>query len=334
MNQDDTRTAKNGFEKLRLRRPTRAAVIAAGAIGLLPDDVDAVTLTDGTDVTFGGVEYSNVADPETVDVPLTILPGFTGDDAYGLATDATLISGRNDAFDDFGGITVNGTSFNPPADLTDFTTTPDGGFFTPLSFADIGGIETRVDFFFDDSSPTARVFATFRNTNSATETVDVAYGGDLGCDSGCTIEDTSNGDAVFDQSTDQWTIISDGPADTDPFLTFVRFGPGGQAPADSPAYPGVVTAFDLDLMADIWELELEAGETESLLMFVHLGDSLAESQAASANFASLQSLDAAGLTVGLSSTQLTQTVNWVPEPSCISMGLCLIVAAFLARWRR
>lgn len=329
-------TTKNGFDKLRLERSAAAAAIAGAAAGLLPGDAEAVTISDGTSITFGGVSYSSAGDPTSVDAPLTSLPGATGSSAFALATDATLTaSGRSDAFDDFGGITVNGTSFNPPGGLSDFTTTSDGGFITPLSFADIGGIETRLDFFYDDSSPTARVFGTFRNTNSATETVDVAYGGDLGCDSDCTIEDTSNGDAIFDQSTDAWTIISDGPSDSDPFLSFVRFSPGGQAPASSPAYPGVATSFDLDDMADVWQLTLDPGETQSLMLFVRFSDSLAEAQTATADYANLTTLEAAGLTAGLTSTQLGQTVNLVvPEPSSILLVGSLLVAAVLGWWRR
>ncbi|MEA5511297.1 PEP-CTERM sorting domain-containing protein [Crocosphaera sp. UHCC 0190] len=71
------------------------------------------------------------------------------------------------------------------------------------------------------------------NTTGSSQGVEVLYGGELGSDSNTIIEATSSGDAVFQQA-DRWFISSDQGAETDPILTFVRYGMGSvQAVFDS-----------------------------------------------------------------------------------------------------
>ncbi|MEA5511298.1 hypothetical protein VB715_16110 [Crocosphaera sp. UHCC 0190] len=54
--------------------------------------------------------------------------------------------------------------FNQPNAQVDQTTTGTGTFLNTIAPVDIGGINTSLDYFFDGSSPTARILATFTNT--------------------------------------------------------------------------------------------------------------------------------------------------------------------------
>ena len=295
------------FDKLRLSSPARrgAAVVALCAAGALAaGKANAVTINaTGFTTTVGGVVYTSIGRNSTVDTPLTLLPGATGGQGYGL-TDASLTaSGQGDAFDDFGGITVNGKAFNQPGGVVDRTFTSDGMFLTTLTPENIDGIDTSLDYFADDSSPTLRVFSTFTNTNQDQTTFDVAYGGDLGCDSSCIIEDSSNGDAIFDQATDRFIVVSDG-GPFDPVLTFVRFGEGGLAPTSTPAVPGQSFSGSFDVLGDVYTLTLDPDETVSLLYFVHFNVDVADATSDSATFANLTTLGNDGLLVGLSQQQL------------------------------
>jgi len=341
-NQDERGSINNsGFDKLRLRVHRRAiagAAAGAAALGLAGQAQGVTIAASGISITFGGVEYTEISN-SSIFSPLTTLPGATGDRAWGIS-DATTASG-GDAFDGFAGITVNGVAFNQPNNMVDFATTGDGGFLTTITPADIGGIDTSLDYFFDDSSPTARVFATFTNNNANAESVEVAYGGDLGSDGNTTLEDTSTGDSTFESGLDRWIISSD-DGDGDPVLTFVRFGQGGvQVASSTPEVP----EGDNDLFADIWTLALNPGETQSLLWYVQLNPSLTLSQAGTADFDSLAALSNAGLLAGLTDTQINQAVNWVPpaappqtavpEPaSPLLMGMALVAVAGVVWFRR
>ncbi|GCL47647.1 PEP-CTERM sorting domain-containing protein [Microcystis aeruginosa] len=236
-----------------------------------------------------------------------------------------IVGERGDAFDDFGGITVNGAAFNQPNGQVDLTTTAAGTFLNTITPVNLGGINTSLDYFMSAARPTLRVFGTFTNTTANPLSADIAYGGALGCDGNCKIEDSSTGDNAFQSALDRWFITSDRPADEDPFITFVRFGPGGQLASSTPAVPSEDFNGVFDNFADIWTLSLAPGETKNLMWFANFNDSLAEAQAGTPVFNDLSTLGAAGLLAGLSPTQIGGTGNWVqqqppvatPEPSSL-----------------
>ncbi|TRU74481.1 MAG: PEP-CTERM sorting domain-containing protein [Microcystis viridis Mv_BB_P_19951000_S69] len=304
----------SAFDKLKL-----APIALAAGVGMMlaaaPAQAAVVTLAQT--VTQGGVVYSSIRN-STLSSPLTLLPGATGSSAYGIS-DAAIVGGRGDAFDGFAGITVNGAAFNQPNFQVDLTTTGAGTFVNTISPVNLGGINTSLDYFMSASSPTLRVFGTFTNTTANPLSAAIAYGGDLGCDDDCIIEDSSTGDNTFQSALDRWFITSDGPSDSDPFLTFVRFGPGGQLASSTPAVPGEDFNGALDNFGDIWTLSLASGETKSLMWFANFNDSLAEAQAGTSVFNNLSTLDASDLLEGLSPTQIGQTANWkqTPEPSSL-----------------
>jgi hypothetical protein len=295
----------SAFDKLKL-----APIALAAGVGMMlaaaPAQAAVVTLAQT--VTQGGVVYFNIGN-STVSSPLTVLPGATGSSAYGIS-DAAIVGGRGDAFDGFAGITVNGEAFNQPNFEVDLTTTGAGTFVNTISPVNLGGINTSLDYFMSASSPTLRVFGTFTNTTANPLSAAIAYGGRLGCDDDCIIEDSSTGDNTFQSALDRWFITSDGPSDLDPFVTLVRFGPGGQLASSTPAVPG---EGKLDNFGDIWTLSLAPGETKSLMWFANFNESLAEAQAGTSVFNNLSTLDTAGLLAGLSPTQIGAIANWAPQ---------------------
>ncbi len=300
----------SAFDKLKLAPIALAAGAGMMLAAAAPAQAAVVTLSQT--VTQGGVTYSSISN-STVRSPLTLLPGATGA-AYGIG-EARTVGGRGDAFDNFAGITVNGAAFNQPDFQVDLTTTGAGTFVNTISPVNLGGINTSLDYFMSASSPTLRVFGTFTNTTANPLSAAIAYGGNLGCDDDCTIEDSSTGDNAFQSALDRWFITSDGPVDFDPFLTFVRFGPGGQLASSTPAVPSEDFNGDFDNLADIWTLSLAPGETKSLMWFVNFNDSLAAAQAGTPVFDDLSTLGAAGLLAGLSPTQIEETANWKQQPA-------------------
>lgn len=317
----NTKMKNSAFDKLKLAPIALAA--GAGMMLAAAAPAQAAVVSLGQIVIQGGVRYTDISN-FTVATPLTLLPGATGSSAYGIS-DAKTVGGRTDAFDDFAGITVNGAAFNQPNDQVDLTTTAAGTFVNTISPLNLGGINTSLDYFMSAASPTLRVFGTFTNTTGNPLSAAIAYGGNLGCDDDCKIEDSSTGDNAFQSALDRWFITSDGPVDADPFVTLVRFGPGGQLASSTPAVPSEDFNGDFDNFADIWTLSLDPGETKSLMWFVNFNDSLAAAQAGTPVFNDLSTLGAAGLLAGLSPTQIGGTANWkqqqppvaTPEPSSL-----------------
>ncbi len=321
------------FEKLRLGGPKAAVGAGAVAMGLAGEPAAAVTVSIGTSITVstGGAVWSEIVN-STVDLPLSSLPGATTSfQGFGL-DDASLPGvGQTDAFDDFGGIRVNGVAFNHPGDMADLTTTAEGTFITTITPQDIGGIDTSYDFFFDGSSPTLRAVATLTNTTNAPLTAEVSYGGDLGSDDTTQIDGSESGDAVWDITTDGWAISSDGGDGPDPVLTYARFDPGSsEVASDTPSIPGTLDPFGNDegALADVFTLELDPGETERLMFLVQMSPDVATALSNASDFDSLATLDAAGLLAGLSPAEIGNIVNWdVPEPSTamVAAGAGLIL---------
>ncbi|NER04167.1 MAG: PEP-CTERM sorting domain-containing protein [Okeania sp. SIO3C4] len=307
----NSKTKNTAFEKLKLAPIAIAAATTGMMLAAAPGQA-VVTDLDIT-VTQGGVEYTDI-DNSTVD--LEGVPSATGDDAYGISEANLTDAGMDDSFDDFGGIFVNGAAFNQPNDEVDLTTTGAGTFVNTISPVNLGGIDTSLDYFMDASSPTLRVFGTFTNTTANPFSATIAYGGNLGCDSDCTLNDSSTGDTTFESELDRWFIVSDeddiaNDDPEDPVLTFVRFGPGGQVASSTPFFPG--DGDEDDDLTDIWNLSLAPGETQSLMWFVNFNETIAAAQAGTSVFDNLTTLGDAGLLDGLSQTQIDQTANWVPE---------------------
>ena len=269
-----------------------------------------------------------------------------------MRTSAASSDAGTDGFDSFAAISIDGVGFQQPNDKVDLTTTADGTFIATINPASLSGLDVSLDYFFDASSPTLRAFATLANpTDTAIDTT-LTYGGNLGSDDNARVINSSNGDNVLDQATDRWFSSDDNNDGGDPTLTFIRFGDGvvetpSQATFLTERIGNAPVAFQFDTFLDEFDMHIGSGETESLLFFVQFDDLGSQPSTASidARFLDLSTLQTAGLTAGLTDTQLSQTINFtaplgggpdpdpLPEPS--SLVLYLLGAVMLAgvgRW--
>ncbi|AUB82439.1 PEP-CTERM sorting domain-containing protein [Candidatus Thiodictyon syntrophicum] len=317
-------TQSNPFDRLRLALPAAglAATVAVGAAQAANVNLP-LTLTVGQ-VIYGHVntaarpnDYSGLNN-SFMSMVVTVggATGTGGTEAFRIGEAALKTAGSTmtDAFDSFAGIRVNGTFFQQPGTQVDLTTTGAGAFVNTTQVA-IGDIGTRLDYFMDGASPTLRVLASFTNTGNSDQTVEVLYGGALGSDDDTQIEDTSSGDADFQQA-DRWLISSDGGDGPDPVLTLVRYGEGTvQAASDTLAVPGTDSGNDsVDYFTDVWSLDLGVGETQSLMWFVQFSPDVATAQGGTGVFDDLEDLDGAGLlaAVGGGKIDTANIVNWAP----------------------
>ncbi len=285
-------------------------------------------------VTTGGVGYTAIKN-YTASLVTAAGTKTIGSRGYGVSSVSTALG--NDPIDGFAGIAVNGTMFRQPNDEVDLTTTADGAFVSTVSPRDIGGIETRLDYFMDASSQTLRVLASFTNTGATASSADVLYGGNLGSDEFTQVVASSSGDAAFQQS-DRWLVSNDGGDEEDTMVTLVRYGEGSvQAASATYAVPGTATGWgDPSYFTDVWTLSLDPGETQSLMWFVQFTPYSADVSNAVANaavFANLDTLDTAGLLAasGGGTIDTSKIVNWastggtVPVPGVLPlMGLGLL----------
>jgi len=344
------------FEKLRLAPKVATAVASVGmALGVAALPAKAVTVGLPLAVNTGnagwgrstqGGSASSYNGINNASASMVVTAGGldSDDPAYRIG-EAYLITGGGsltDAFDSFGGIRVNGTFFQQPSAQVDRTTTGAGTFLNTITPQNIGGINTSLDYFFDQSSPTARVLATFTNTTGSSQAVNVLYGGNLGSDNDTIIESSSSGDAVFQQA-DRWFVSSD-QGFGDPVLTFVRYGTGSvQTASNTFAVPGTDSGNgDVAYFTDVWDLNIDPGETQRLMWFVQLSETVATAVTnAATTFTNLTSLDNGGLLEGLSTSQQSEIVNWqsqqtppptTPEPSTLlGLGSLLLLGGFSKR---
>lgn len=343
------------FDRLRIARPLAVltAALGGGAAQAAPVSLPLNFTTGSVRYGASGTSYSGIA---TTTVPSMVVNAngdtITSIHVYGIG-EASLFAGgstlsnatitRADAFDRFAQIRVNGTFFTQPGGQVDLTTTGDGSFVTTLTPLNIGGIDTSLDYFMDNSSSTLRVLATFTNTTASSQSVEVLYGGNVGADEDTRLEATSSGDSTFQQA-DRWLISSDGGLG-DPVLTFVRYGSGTvEAASDTLAVLGTPTGTnDPDYFTDVWNLNIDAFATESLMWFVQFNFDATSAQAGTGVFDDLTSLSAFGLLAAVNGGEIdtSNIVNWepvsataVPLPGMLPlMGLGLFGLAY-ARQRR
>ncbi|MFM8331556.1 MAG: PEP-CTERM sorting domain-containing protein [Candidatus Methylumidiphilus sp.] len=326
---------KSAFEKLKLHPAARQAAAACvlGGAGLAPASAAVVNLPQR--VTAAGIKWSSARNNTAV---VATAAGGVQSNAYGIS-EAFIVDGRNDAFDGAAGIIVNGTAFNQPGGQVDRSTTAAGTFITTITPQTIGGINSRLDYFFSATSPIVRAFGSFTNTTGGTLPLSVAFGGNLGSDSNTTIAASSSGDTTLQASLDRWLISWDNGVLNDVFQTWAFFGPGATAPTYGRwGVAGSVTGY-IDRVGETWDLSLAAGQTANLMWFIQLNNSLSAAQTGTSTFNNISSLQAAGLLSGLSAGDLANTANWVattsvPEPASLALFGIGGLGAFAARRRR
>ncbi len=262
-----------------------------------------------------------------VALPQTIKGGGTGASTWDVRNSCSFaggtnamcigdgsLNGHNDAFDDFGGIVVDGVAVQAPGGLV----TVNGQFVTTAAQT-LSGLTVTLEYYFDPVTANWRTLATFVNPTGADISSVIHYGGNLGSDNNTVIRASSSGDLVF-KAADRWAISTDQLTDPigDPANTIVFYGPG------SPRVPitSVVTAHGVGPTFDdvdvSYNITVPAGQTRSLLFFVQFNTSGAEAIKAVGTFDSNTALLNAGLLDGLTQTTLSQILNW--DFSALSFG--------------
>jgi hypothetical protein len=236
---------------------------------------------------------------------------------------------------------VNGTQYRDPDGA--FATTANSVSGSPRTIA---GLTVSGDYFFFSGSPTVRALYTFTNPTGAAINVTVALGHNVGSDTATVVEATGDGDTVV-EGVDAWTVTSDAAPFSDPVVLLSRFGQGGQIGVASST---VVFAAGEEDMIDNYSLSVPAGQTRRLMLFSRLGADAATVIAAAPTFNNLASIQAAGLTAGLTPAQIAEIANWSPAGAAapilpvpvfsdwsrwfLMFAVGAVGALGVARWRR
>jgi hypothetical protein len=343
-----------GFKRLRLAAASAGAV-AASLFGGISRSARAVDTPTPIDVVAAGVNWGDVGN-EGSNFSNCTSDGVNGKRPAGPLggnsslclgiSEASIVSpSRSDGLDgglqvginDFGFINPDGT-----LDLTGTTVSTNGA---PAR----GGppVITNVQYFFSPTLPVVRALFSFTNSGQAAFTGTANIASNLGSDNNTIIQATQDGDTTV-ETTDRWIVTSDNaPTTGDPVLLWIRQGVG--APTGVSATPQVPGAGN-DNFQDNYPIDVPAGQTRRIMVFLRLGTDVPTSSAAAPTFDSLTSLNAAGLLSGLSTQEQSEIINWAPAaptgtsfvsnvPSLSDLGkltLALILggAALIALGRR
>lgn len=270
----------------------------------------------------------------------------TGSDFNGLSTsafgvsDGTLLPDRNDAYDDAFGFGVNGQGVNDDDGILDVTGSPSTGYRIVVDAVVPAGFAAQLEYFVYADPALIRAYFSITNTGATTEAAAIAFASDVGSDTNTNILDTGSGDTTLN-AADEFVISDDtvnGPAGNDPVVSFNFFGDGKQV------MPTSTGLFGLDDFNTLFDLTLNPGETQALLLFGGISASLEDAQILVEDLESLSTLEVAGYLDGLTPEQIAAIVNYgtpsattpaVPEPSALSLfGAGLLGLAWAGRRRR
>jgi len=191
------------------------------------------------------------------------------------------------------------------------------------------GVSVQAQFWFDPNAPIIRSLYSFSNPSATATNISLRWEVNLGSDTTTTLAGSTTGGATA-TAADHWLVTSDG-GNGDLVNTLVRYGMyAPHAPDSSTFLPGTAGGgSDGDLLADVYNVTLQPGQTISLMMFGELssisgGLSSAINSAtndAATMFTDYNALDSAGLLADLGVSR-SQIINWgepVPEPTMAAM---------------
>ncbi|NUM47043.1 MAG: proprotein convertase P-domain-containing protein [Anaerolineales bacterium] len=200
--------------------------------------------------------------------------------------DGGLEDGGQDAFDSWGMLQVrildeSNTILTDNQPLEDFDLTFVGDGWESHNHPSYSGIAIQRTIYAPQTVNYLRYLDTFTNNSTHVRHIRVAWGGDLGSDSGTTIAATASGDLTLD-SSDPWAVTIEegshnpaGPAG-DPPVGYLLYGSGDtsyQGTGDSNVNP-FETAWSgngNEYLAHVYAFTLQPGETKHLLYFVYRG---------------------------------------------------------------
>lgn len=323
------------------RRPARRLVPVLAAGGLLAGALA------GTPTTAEAWNSVPTTGGDSWGVHDAANPGLDTGSVRGTVGNAATAGG---ALQGYGGIRVEvdrGTSRLNGILLRGFGLTYDGQqSFTSTRGVDVDGVVVRRELVVPTGSSYGRFFDTFTNTTPAPVTLDVAFGGQLGYDTGenqSEISRTGSGDRAI-SSADGWaswytpTTAAGNPSQNGPSATV--FGTPGYAPSlkrmgnflldpftealpttgDAANHPGFVNT-----------LTVAPGATASVLHYVVTGlpegrAVLGATRAAGTQVSAVEntatSLTAAPVTTGLSTAELCTVTNFTPATLGLGASDC------------
>ncbi len=315
----------NGFNRLR-------GVAAAGALGV-------GMLAGGA----GTVRASSQATP--FDFILNTQTKWSG---IGNQSDGTVLSGesvttsggfsitRNDSKSAFGindartGVrggdfydgglhfAVGNNLFVNPGGTVDLT----NNMVTTNTMVDIiPGVNAQIQYAFDPVRPVVRGLFSMTNTTGAPISTSALVIGNYGSDRSTIVQATSDGDLIV-EDTDLWVVSNQsnnvGDEGSDPTGTISSHGAGAAVVPRTVitlGQPAGGASGEIDNYGYRYDLTIPAGATVRLLLFNEMNDLNASAVAGAADFESLTAASAAGLLTGLTSTQLSEIVNYVAAPA-------------------
>jgi len=310
--------SKSGFSRLK----SLSAASLIGVAGLLGGgSVRAASTPLDLTVIRGGVNWEDIDNnsnfPSSSDVTTTNGAFYsTETEAFGINDASITASDTGDAFDNALQLAVDGNLFiNPDAtvDLTGDTVTSD------VVSGIVPGIDAQIQYQFFPGRPVVRGLFSLTNTTGASIAVDPVILSDYGSDQTTTVQATSDGDTVIENS-DFWYITDDddesdtGDAfDSDPRITTTRYGAGAAVVPLNALTPDD-SAPAIAVSGLRYPVTIPAGETRRIMVFMEVNDptaSVASAVASAADFASTAAAQSAGLLVGLSPTQINEIINYV-----------------------
>ncbi len=215
-----------------------------------------------------------------ISLPSTNPSNWDIDDSEGYVSD-----GGNDAFDDYGYLTIevkdaaNTTTLQASSTVTSLGLVTSGSnrLVTTTPYA-AGGVSVSRAIYAIPGTNLLRYVDTLSNTSGALRNVRIAFGGDLGSDSRTTVQGTSSGD-LFITATDNWMVSTDQALATNA----VDDPPVGVAWSNRSAAAFIGTSNGGDVLTDaftgngddgfsaVYAFALNAGETKVLGHFVYRG---------------------------------------------------------------
>lgn len=244
---------------------------------------------------------------------------WTVDEADGEFQDAELFTQvgldfvRDDAFDDYGVVEIDGTDYSNPNEFG--CRLPKNGRETIFPTDVVNGVAVRPQLYVSRRTPLGRQFVSLRNTTGAPLTIDFAWDGDLGSDSSTAVHRTSSGDQTAD-AVDRWAVTCEDDdsngcvnvtddSDRDPELANHWEGKGQKRhSADLVTLADGAGNFDVEFS----DVTIGAGKTVTFLQVVRLAPTIGVANRAAR--AIDKSAKKAGVFAKLSKRELKRLQNW------------------------
>ena len=232
-----------------------------------------------------------------------------GPDGAGAATLDARMTGGGDAFDFGTMMWVDGTQVGGLV-----TATANQALFSPVQ---ISGLTVRVRHYALTTQSTLRVLVDLENPTSATISVPLEYVNNFGSDGATHVFASSNGDLEYGPE-DRWIVTDDfDDAGGDVANTSVFYGPGGPSEAPVSTSAEVFACAGTQGALDRFQLEIDPGESETLMFFQQLNLTAEE---ASIDASQFNATPPPGhpLTEGMTPADFAAIVNWdyAPPPAC------------------